>query len=373
MQIILIGNYPKDKQESMLRFAKMLQQGFEAAGIACSTWFPNIIFGRLVESTLNGKGKWLGYIDKYILYPIILRFRTRLYDSNETIFHICDHSNAIYLPHIYGKKKGITCHDVLAIRGALGYSDAFCEASTFGRILQKWILKNLAAAANLGAVSQLTLNQLIELKPPTKDSNWRVIPNSFNASFSKIPNKFIEEVLEESPIASKPYLLHVGSSLPRKNRVLLLDMVAALVGKWDGNICFAGQPLEKELTDKAAILGLSSRIISVIKPDHNTLVMLYSNCEAFVFPSFSEGFGWPVIEAQACGVPVIASSIEPMPEVSGGAALHVSPYNPNGFAEAFLELNDASFRSNLIDKGYQNVKRFELGKMIEKYIALYNN
>ncbi len=130
------------------------------------------------------------------------------------------------------------------------------------------------------------------------------------------------------------FLLHVGSAFPRKNRKILIDMVAALGKSWDGKICYAGETIEDELLDYAESMGVGERIISIVKPSHELLRALYSGCEAFMFPSFSEGFGWPAIEAQACGAPVIASNLAPMPEVSGEAALFADPYKPAGFCES---------------------------------------
>jgi glycosyltransferase involved in cell wall biosynthesis len=109
----------------------------------------------------------------------------------------------------------------------------------------------------------------------------------------------------------------------------------------------------------------------VPKPDHETLCALYSLAHAFVFPSLSEGFGWPLIEAQACGVPVIASNIEPLPEVSGGAALHVSPQDAPAFAAALQSLADSAVRNSLVERGLQNAVRYDLATMIDGYLALH--
>ncbi len=118
---------------------------------------------------------------------------------------------------------------------------------------------------------------------------------------------------------------------------------------------------------------MNDRVISIIKPTHETLVALYSSCLAFVFPSLSEGFGWPLIEAQACGVPVIASNIKPMLEVSNGTALHADPTNSDDFANAFLNILQNSFRNDLIAMGFENCKRFEQKKLIRDFINLYKN
>jgi len=372
MVIILIGNYPKDKQESMIRYSNMLYLGFLDAGYKCKVWTPPIIFGRLISSTSFGFGKWMSYLDKFIIFPFILRIITFFYSSKNTIYHICDHSNAIYLPHIYGQKKGITCHDVLAIRGALGYSDAYCDASFFGKLLQKWILNNLKNAKILTAASEFTLKQLNELSPKSEIQIREIIYQGFNANFSILSNGEVKEILRTLNLDNKPFILCVGSSQVRKNRIILLRMLEKLGDRWDGVICFAGAGLDDTIIKLGTELKILPRIISIKSPNHETLVALYKGCEAFIFPSFSEGFGMPLIEAQACGAPVIASSVAPMPEISGGSAIHVSPEDSIGFAEAFLKLKDNEFRKHVIFNGFENIKRFDRRLMINNYMKLYN-
>ena len=370
MKIVLIGNYPPDGQQSMERFAMMLESGFLNAGNDVAIWRPSVIAGRLGGSPRAGLGKWLGYVDKWIVFPLILRWRAL--STKATRFHICDHSNAPYLGHLPPERTSITCHDVLAIRGALGHADAHCQSSRFGLILQKWILGHLAEASKLASVSELTLKQLEELTPEQQSGSQRiVINNAFNESFQPMPTR------DSAPLLGKygldegiPFILHVGSDLPRKNRKMLLNMVDKLGGNWSGKICFAGQAMDSELSLIAESLGLKERIVEVESPDHRTLVALYSTCLAFVFPSYSEGFGWPVIEAQACGVPIIASNVEPMPEVSGGAAIHVDPDDTEGFAAALLKIASAETRSSLVQLGLENSIRFTPEKMINSYLNL---
>jgi glycosyltransferase involved in cell wall biosynthesis len=377
MRIILIGNYPPDKQQSMERFAFMLANGFSNEGHHATIWRPVVLFGKLFKSTTKGLGKWMGYIDKWILFPFILHWRLlhKKYQSENTHFHVCDHSNAYYLQQLPAERTVITCHDVLAIRGALGYADAYIGATRTGKIMQNWILNNLTEAHKLAAVSWTTYQQLCALDnihPKDHSKNWRVIYNAFNGDFRPIPKEEANGLLRKAGInPGIPYLLHVGSGLRRKNRKLLIDMLMLLSSRWDGNICFAGEALEEELIVYTATLGLKNRVISVVNPDHITLVALYNACAAFVFPSLSEGFGWPVIEAQACGVPVIASSLNPLPEVSGGAALHADPTKPADFANAFLSLQNKITRNELIRRGYQNARRFDISRMTHAYLNLH--
>jgi glycosyltransferase involved in cell wall biosynthesis len=355
----------------------MLNAGFKKAGQQVEIWRPKVFFGSLAKSTTRGTGKWLGYIDKWILFPLILRWRLRKkHLRQDSSFHICDHSNSPYLKHLPATRTVITCHDVLAIRGALGYDDAFVGASRAGKILQNWILNNLTSAKKLAAVSYMTFDQLNELDKHNTEQpkNWKVIHNAFNADFHPMPEKNAALLLSKAGVEpGVPFLLHVGSGLPRKNRKLIIDMVAALGEQQSIHICYAGEQVEEALLQYAESKGLKNKIISVVKPDHATLVALYSASEAFIFPSLSEGFGWPVIEAQACGVPVIASSFKPMPEVSGGAALHADPVKPADFAKAFLSLQNKITRDELIKKGFENSLRFDELRMTNAYLELHQS
>jgi glycosyltransferase involved in cell wall biosynthesis len=375
MRIILIGNYSKDKQESMNLFTKMLFSGYTKLNIDTEIWLPDVLFAKWTKSTHKGIGKWLAYVDKYIVFPIKLKFRLlgKKYNSNDVRFHICDHSNSIYIQYLPNARTLITCHDVLAIRGAFGYQDAYCPATATGKLLQKWILSNLSKAKYLAAVSNFTLNQLYDLLKGERvlSDNWKVIHNGFNGNFWKMSPDQSRPLLIIAGITSgQPYILHVGSQLPRKNRKLLLDMVDRLGDQYKGKICFAGQAIDEELLKHAISLGLQDRLISVLKPDHYTLVALYSNCEAFIFPSFSEGFGWPIIEAQACGAPVITSKLEPFMEVGRQGALYADPQNADDFAKSFIKLNDHKNRAVLIEDGYQNCKRFDFNELIKSYVEL---
>lgn len=378
MRIILIGNYTLDKQESMIRFAHMLELGFKEAGIQTELWNPVIFFGKGFKSTKSGVSKWVGYLDKFFVFPLVLRIRLRKkrYRGSDVIFHVCDHSNAPYLKYLPKGVTGITCHDVLAIRGSMGHADAYAPASRFGKILQSWILRNLEKAEILAAVSHFTLNQFKDLSKSNLNEreNWVVIHNAFNAPFFPMEKEQCQRLLLEKGIGSNDnYILHVGNEHPRKNRAFLLDVLYALGEDWNGKVCFAGTPLDKKLLDKAKHLNLKDRIISVVKPSHDHLVALYNGADAFMFPSLSEGFGWPVIEAQACGTPVIASSFQPMPEVSGDAALHPHPKDAKAFSEAFLSLKDDKVKCGLINAGFENIKRFQVKYMIDSYLRLYSS
>ena len=92
------------------------------------------------------------------------------------------------------------------------------------------------------------------------------------------------------------------------------------------------------------------------------LPTLYSGAQALVFPSLFEGFGLPILEAQACGCPVLTSNISSMPEVAGKGAIYVDPYDLKGIKYAMVKLQEKDYRLQLIKKGFENVKRFSWEK-----------
>ena len=93
-----------------------------------------------------------------------------------------------------------------------------------------------------------------------------------------------------------------------------------------------------------------------------------------IFPSYSEGFGWPIIEAQACGAPVITSNKAPMmTEVGGNAALYADPNDTDSFVNQFQKLKNKEFRAEVIRLGFENAKRFNFDNTINQYINLIKN
>src|SRR6266705_5347261 len=150
--VLLIGNYPPDRQQSMRRFGTMMLQGLNNSGIAAKLIAPQARFGKF-RGAGSFVAKWLGYIDKFVLFP--RQLQTALAEEKPSVVHICDHSNAMYDGWIEHVPVVVTCHDLLAVRGALG-EETNCPASVTGKFLQKWILRNLRRADGVVCVSQAT-------------------------------------------------------------------------------------------------------------------------------------------------------------------------------------------------------------------------
>ena len=158
------------------------------------------------------------------------------------------------------------------------------------------------------------------------------------------------------------YLLYAAASLPHKNHARLFAALKhakkqipalklVLIGARDKG--------EDTLAKEIRRLGLEEDVVLLGWIPFEDVPSIYQGCEAFVFPTLHEGFGLPVIEAMACGVPVICSHIEPLIEVAGDAALFVDSLDSEAIGKAIVSLlNDPSARAVLVQKGYQRAREF---------------
>jgi len=157
------------------------------------------------------------------------------------------------------------------------------------------------------------------------------------------------------------YILYVGTLQPRKNVARLLDAFFRLrdAGQTSAQLVLVGQKgwLHQEITRKLSRPN-SGVVLTGYVPDEE-LPTLYAGAMVFVLPSLFEGFGFPALEAMACGTPVIAANTSSLPEVVGDAALLVDPLNTEEMAQALLNaLTDARLREQLREKGLRQAQRF---------------
>ena len=368
--VLLIGNYLLDQQQSMQRFGTMMLHGLAARGIQAELIRPEPVLGKL-RVRGNFLAKWLGYIDKHIFFPFRLR---RWIAMQPEVVHICDHSNAVYARNCGNAPLVITCHDLLAVRGALG-EETDCPASWTGRFLQRWILRGLTRADVIASPSHATVADARRLLPEDHTPRLTVIPLGLNYEYTKLDNEVVRARLTdvEGFDSRRPFVLHVGSNLRRKNRAAVLRIVGRIKDKWSGQIVFAGEPLDRAMRDLADELGLAGRVKEIVNAGSELLEALYNCATALLYPSRFEGFGWPVIEAQACGCPVICSMSGPLPEAAGDAGLYHAIEDEEGFASDLLRLTAPAERMKWSEKSLRNAQRFSAGKMVAEYIELYRS
>jgi len=370
MKILLVGNYEPGGQKSMQRFAALLESGFKAAGHETRIIRPPVVAGALPVG--GAAGKWLGYLDEFVVFPKRLKEVVEWAD----IVHICDHSNAFYVKYVRRRPHVVTCHDMLAIRSAIG-EFACNHTSWTGRQLQNIILRGLRAAGRAGhiaCVSEATRQDILRVAgvPQQRVSQ---IHNGLHFPFSPLEPAQAREQIDKFGIRrDQRFILHVGGNSWYKNRLGILKIFSALKSWPEGkelSLVMAGQPFMPEMRRFQYDNAAGRDVIELIDPSNEELQALYSCANLMLFPSLQEGFGWPIIEAQACGCPVVTSNRMPMTEIGGDAATYIDPDNIEEAAATIAGRICA--RSQPCEKSLKNAERFSASKMISRYLSLHQS
>ena len=170
-----------------------------------------------------------------------------------------------------------------------------------------------------------------------------------------------------------PFILHVSAYQPKKNVENIIKAFAICKGKYGikEKLVIGGKQPER-LKMLVKNLRLEKEVIFTGYINKNDLPLFYNIAEAFIFPSFHESFGMPIIEAMACGCPVITSNIFSMPEVAGDAAVLVNPYSVDEIANAmYAVLTNDRLRAKLRKKGLERAKQFSWRKCAEEHLKVY--
>jgi glycosyltransferase involved in cell wall biosynthesis len=366
MKVLLLANYLNDRQESMQRFAALMERGLTQAGHEVRILRPPAYVGKL-HSSAEGFGKWLGYVDKFGLFPPFLRSAVKWAD----VVHICDHSNSFYAKHIGSVPHLVTCHDLLAIRSAQGEIPQKRTAWA-GRQLQRLIVNGLTEAQHIVCVSEATRSDLLRVVDIPENRVSRTY-NSLNYPYSRMETDEAASRLRQLGIdPSQLLFLHVGGNQWYKNRLGVLRIFSILTKLMVGGspkLVMVGKPWTSEMRRFVLEHDLGDATLELTGVAEEDLRALYSTAAMMIFPSFQEGFGWPIIEAQACGCPVFTSDRTPMTEVGGNAAVYLDPSDPA--AAAAVIANSIVRTPQLRQAGFENAKRFSPTIMISSYSSLY--
>jgi glycosyltransferase involved in cell wall biosynthesis len=203
-----------------------------------------------------------------------------------------------------------------------------------------------------------------------------VVPNGVSEEFRPVldPAAF-GRLRRRIGLLEVPFILFVGGADPRKNHQALARAVATRARELNEYyLVLVGDVVHRfgDLRRTVAEYRLGSRAVCPGRLGFEELRLLYSYADLFVFPSLYEGFGMPVLEAMACGAPVITSTTTALPEVAGDAALLVDPTNPEAVAEAMVRvLHDQTLRASLREKGFQRARQFTWEQAAQKTLAVY--
>lgn len=285
------------------------------------------------------------YWDRSVVYPRLIRkIATR---KSPGLLHVLDHSYA----HLCREhpRSVVTCHDIAEYR----------ISQLNRRQFQDWRrrVEGMREARHIVAISNNTKADLIEL--------LNIPPERISVVYCGVDEMFRPVELAEArrllPEISMPELkiLHVGTNVLRKNISVLIEALGEL--KRMGipfTFVKAGQPFsagQESMLEKA---GVRERLVYLGFRPYEELPAIYSLCDIFAFPSTYEGFGRPILEAQACGTPVVLSDSSCMAEVGRDAAVYFPAADPGKLALCFAQLSEEKARSEWISRGIANAAAF---------------
>lgn len=261
------------------------------------------------------------------------------------VYHITGHVHYIGL-RLPKDRTVLTVHDLGILHTRKGLRRFIIK-----KLFYDWPVKRLRY---ITAISNFTKRELMK-HTGCDDEKVRVIENPMREDFLTEEREFNSE---------RPTILQIGTA-PHKN---LNNLITAL----EGIACklkIVG-PLDNKAIDLLRTNKISYENLCSV--DEAGIRNAYVDSDIVAFCSTYEGFGLPIIEAQATGRPVVTSDLSPMKDVAGQAAMLVDPYEPDSIRTGILALkNDAALRDELISKGAENVKRFSADRIAELYRSLY--
>jgi len=320
--------------------------------------------GRLKDLSPNFKSRVLKWLPKKAWTHLRLSFEMLI--NPPDILFIPAH----VIPLIHPKKVVVTCHD-------LGF-EVFPELYLDEEVnYQRWAMNfHLKHAAKIIAVSEFTKKEIVRIynADPEKISVVHIAYD--NELYRPIKDKEkIQKILKKYNI-KPPYIFYIGRLEKKKNILGLIEAFFTLITKFQlsaPNLVLAGLPGYgfNEIKKSIKKYNLEKKVNMPSWIEEKDMPYLFNNAELFVFPSFYEGFGIPILQAMACGTPVIASDSTSIPEVAENAAILFNPANSKEITKAMKQvLENKELREDLRKRGLERVKSFSWEKCAKETLKV---
>jgi glycosyltransferase involved in cell wall biosynthesis len=289
------------------------------------------------------------------------------------IFHIVDHSYAHLVRVLPAERTIVTCNDTDAIQAALrGGLSRFAPAS----LLASHILDGLGRAARVACISEATRAELLA-SGAVKPEHTSVVPLGVHPSCSQAPAPRWDVEIDRMLGPRGVEILHVGSTIPRKRIDVLLEIVAGVRRTIQSvKLIHVGGVFTPAQRTLAGTLGISNALVELPFLERPLLAALYRRASVLVLPSEREGFGLPVVEAMACGTPVVASAIAALREAGGDAAIYCRVGDVPRWVEVVTDLlrwreSDPAAWTSRQTAGIVAAARFNWNTYASEMTALY--
>lgn len=380
MNIVLFEHPAFIDSQSMPRFARALRQGLEQRGHRVEVRTAGArLRARLGRPPL---AKWAGYADQYLLYAPVLRAQAAA-DPADTLYVFCDQALGPWVPALASRPHVVHVHDLLALRSALGLHPENPTAWS-GRLYQRFIRRGFRRGRHFIAVSGQSLADLRAfggVAPVTAE----VVHNGMNQPFVRLDLEQACQRLRAAglPVEPQGMLLHVSGGTWYKNVAGLVrlysrycEQVAEPLPLW-----LVGVPPSTVPEALMRALPARARLEFVRGLSTAELNAAYAAARTFVFPSLYEGFGWPIVEAQACGCPVLTTDAPPMNEIGGPMARYLprlgAHIEPDAWARhgaallAELAALEGPARERVAQRARAWAERFTQDAAIDGYLRVY--
>lgn len=361
-RVAIIGDLPAENRVSMMRFARTLHGKLSERTGTDAT----LVEGPPLSHHLT-MGKFQHYWDRFVRYPLALRAMDQ---SGQHVFHIIDHGYADLVRWLPRDQTVITCHDVTLLKaqtGELMIDTPFIATKRF-----KWSMKALHQAARIVAVSESTKRDLIRLLD-IPENMISVIPNGVSANFSVVSDERRNKVRVKLGLENRDVIMSVSTGQPYKNVNGTLDVIAELKSRKLSPILMrVGVPLSQKEIAYSRKLDVFDDVRDLGFVTEEELIDCYNISNVLLFPSLYEGFGWPPLEAMACGTPVVSSDCDAVAEVVSEAGLIASATDSAKLADhAQLILESGAVAAELTAAGLERSKQFSWDRAARSYEELY--
>lgn len=365
MHVVIARTMP-DESFSMDVYANGLVAGLKAV-------WPEWEVVEVVPYPLDrGDNSLVAGLRRY--YERFWRYPHTVMKQKADLFHIVDHSygHVVYWLKRAGVPVVVTCHDLI---------NFFYPENLYARArlplvsMAAWrfSVRGMRRADHIIADSSHTardVTQLLHIEP----ERITVVPLAVDSQFCPLSREEVESFRQQHSVSWETVcLLHVGTVEQRKNVLTILRVVEAL--KTRGlSACLwkTGEDFTAEQKAFTRTHGVENSAVYLGRLDRHILVQVYNAADVLLLPSLYEGFGMPVLEAMACGTPVITSNVSSLPEVAGDAAILVEPMDVQAMVEAILQLrNDFTYRSQLIERGLARAKSFTWEAVARQVATVY--
>ena len=225
-------------------------------------------------------------------------------------------------------------------------------------------------------VSHFEKNRIGDFFGIKGDQRLTAVYNGVSEHFKPVADKGELQRVKEKYHLPDRYFFFLGNTDPKKNTKGTLKAYSDFVKRTGSDIMLVMLDYDRVELDKLLIeIGDSTLINRIVLTGYvvNTdLPSIYGQCEVFLYPSLRESFGIPMLEAMACGVPVITSNTSSMPEVAGDAALIIDPYKPEEITGALIRLTgDEQLKNTMALKGFTQAAKFSWKSMAENVLQIY--